>query len=369
MGSGPRGGLPSNGAPSASPNASPSRQPAASGAPMGGGRFRTAPVVACHEGATHVGEATTVTDAGGTRHRGDVSDCRERRPGLSSRPTGGGDAVVAWQRRVTRVGQVGLHLARGGPAGAPAIVALHGIGDDGECWRPVADDLASDHDVVLLDARGHGRSDAPVAGYTTREHVADVAGVLAALDLHRPLLLGHSMGAVTALALAALHPGLPGRIALEDPPPWWSRPSTPNEVELARTRSLQATILALKRRTHGELLEIQREAAPRWSNAALERWADSTQRLSAHVPLALEEQHRSNSGLQWPSLLARVRCPALLLHGDTDRGGALDAAAARSLQVHVPHVEVAHLPGAGHMPRHEDPRGYLAAVRGFLATT
>jgi len=277
--------------------------------------------------------------------------------------------VVAWQRRVTRVGQVGLHLARGGPAGAPAIVALHGIGDDGECWRPVADDLASDHDVVLLDARGHGRSDAPVAGYTTSEHVADVAGVLAALDLHRPLLLGHSMGAVTALALAALHPGLPGRIALEDPPPWWSRPSTPNEVELARTRSLQATILALKRRTHGELLEIQREAAPRWSNAALERWADSTQRLSAHVPLALEEQHRSNSGLQWPSLLARVRCPALLLHGDTDRGGALDAAAARSLRVHVPHVEVAHLPGAGHTPRHEDPRGYLAAVRGFLATT
>ncbi len=277
--------------------------------------------------------------------------------------------MATWQRRVVRVGRLGLHLLRAGPTSAPAIVALHGIGDDGACWRPVADDLAIDHDVVLLDARGHGRSDSPVAGYTTREHVADVAGVMAALGLQRPLLLGHSMGAVTALALAALHPELPGRIALEDPPPWWSRPSSPTEVELARTRSLRATILALKRRTHAELLEIQREAAPRWSDLALQRWAESTQRLSAHVPLALEEQHRTNTGLEWTVLLTRVRCPALLLHGDTDRGGALDPAAAGSLRVHVPHVEVAHLPGAGHTPRHEDPRGYLAAVRGFLATT
>ena len=277
--------------------------------------------------------------------------------------------MATWQRRVVRVGRLGLHLLRAGPVGAPAVVALHGIGDDGACWRPVADDLASDHDVVLLDARGHGRSDGPVVGYTTGDHVADVVGVLAVLGLQRPLLLGHSMGAVTALALAALHPGLPGRIALEDPPPWWSRPSTPTEEELARTRSLQATILALKRRTHGELLEIQREAAPRWSEPALRRWADSTQRLSPHVPLALEEQHRTNSELGWTTLLSGVRCPALLLHGDTDRGGALDAATARALRRHVPHVEVAHLPGAGHTPRHEDPRGYLMAVRGFLAIT
>ena len=277
--------------------------------------------------------------------------------------------MATWQRRVVRVGGVGLHLRRAGPPGARAVVALHGIGDDGACWRPVADDLAVDHDVVLVDARGHGRSDDPAAGYTTRDHVGDVAGVIALLDLHRPVLLGHSMGAVTALVLAGLHPELPGRIALEDPPPWWSRRSSPTEVELARTRSLQTTILALKRRTHGELVEIQREAAPRWSDAALRRWADSTQRLSMHVPAALEQQHRTNSGLDWPVLLRGVRCPVLLLHGDTHRGGALDATAAAQLRAHVPQVEVAHLPGAGHTPRHEDPAAYLAALRRFLAAT
>ena len=277
--------------------------------------------------------------------------------------------MVTWQRQVVRVGALGLHVARAGRSGAPALVALHGIGDDGACWTEVADDLAADHDVVLLDARGHGRSDAPLSGYATPEHVGDVVGVLTALGLHRPALLGHSMGAVTALALAALHPGLPGRVVLEDPPPWWSRPRPPTAADLARTRSLRSTILALKRRTHEELVAIQREAAPRWPEVTVQRWAASTQRLSPFVPLALEDQHRSNSALDWPRLLPAVVCPVLVLHGDSERGGALEASAAAALQGGIPHAEVERLPGTGHAPRHEDTAAYLAAVRRFLGTS
>lgn len=277
--------------------------------------------------------------------------------------------MVTWQRQVVRVGALGLHVARAGPSDAPALVALHGIGDDGACWSEVADDLASDHHVVLLDARGHGRSDAPVGGYATHEHVGDVLGVVAALGLHRPILLGHSMGAVTALALAGLHPGVPGGVVLEDPPPWWRRSHPPSAADLARTESLRRTILALKRRTHEELVSIQREAAPRWSMAAVEQWAASTQRLSPFVPLALEDQHRSNSALDWARLLPAVRCPVLVLHGDTARGGALAPSAATALQQGIHHAEVERLPAAGHAPRHEDPAGYLATLRRFLART
>ncbi|MFO7779794.1 MAG: alpha/beta hydrolase [Nitriliruptoraceae bacterium] len=275
--------------------------------------------------------------------------------------------MVTWRRRVLRVGGLGLHVARAGPSAAPALVALHGIGDDGPCWSEIADDLARDHDVVLLDARGHGRSAAPPSGYGTSEHVGDVVGVLDVLGLRRPALLGHSMGAVTALALAALHPGLPGGIVLEDPPPWWRRPSPPSAADLARTASLRRTILALKRRTHEELVAIQREAAPGWSEATVQRWAASTQRLSPYVPLALEDQHRSNGALDWPRLLPSVTCPVLVLHGDTERGGALTPAAAAALQAGIAHAEVERLPGTGHAPRHEDPLAYLAMVRRFLA--
>jgi N-formylmaleamate deformylase len=192
--------------------------------------------------------------------------------------------------------------------------------------------------------------------------------VVSLLGLHRPVLLGHSMGAVTALALAGLHPGLPGRIVLEDPPPWWCRARPPTASDLARTRSLQRTILALKRRTHEELVAIQREAAPRWPEETVQRWAASTQRLSPYVPEALEEQHRSNAALDWPRLLTAVACPVLVLHGDTERGGALEVSTAAALKQGIPHAEVERLPGTGHAPRHEDRLAYLAAVRRFLGT-
>src|SRR5215212_2114970 len=102
-----------------------------------------------------------------------------------------------------------LHYTRTGGA-KPAVVLAHGFSDDGLCWTPVAEVLAADYDVIMIDARGHGLSDAPAQGYGPAEHSADLAGAIMALGLGRPAVLGHSMGAATALALAGTHPDLPG---------------------------------------------------------------------------------------------------------------------------------------------------------------
>ena len=277
--------------------------------------------------------------------------------------------MAIWRRRLVRVAGVGLHVQRAGLPDAPPVLALHGIGDDGGCWEAVARDLVRDHDVVLLDARGHGRSDAPARGYTTDDHVSDVVGVIAALGLQQPVLLGHSMGAITALVVAGQHPTVPAAVVLEDPPAWWARHAEPEPERLARTERLLRTVLALKRRTHAELMEIQGEAAPGWSPTALERWAEATQRLAPQVAWSLPEQHRANLAIDWPVLLAAVRCPALLLHGDRARGGALSPQEAAMLAGWVADVEVVALDGGGHALRHERPAAYQAAVRGFLTRT
>ena len=137
--------------------------------------------------------------------------------------------TVNWQSSfVTTAAGVKLHIQRSGGA-KPPVVLCHGFSDDGNCWPLVARELTKTHDVILADARGHGLSDAPRKGYGPEEMAGDMAEIITQLNLDKPAVLGHSMGAITAMALAGLYPELPGRVLLEDPPPSWM----PEEISTA----------------------------------------------------------------------------------------------------------------------------------------
>src|SRR5690348_1012751 len=97
---------------------------------------------------------------------------------------------------------IGLHYVRTGGAKSP-VVLLHGLLGSGACWTPLARALESEFDVVMLDARGHGGSSAPDHGYRYDDHASDVVGMIRGLDLARPVLLGHSMGGMTAAVVAS----------------------------------------------------------------------------------------------------------------------------------------------------------------------
>lgn len=99
----------------------------------------------------------------------------------------------------------------------PSVVALHGLMGSGAGWTPVARLLEAELDVVLPDARGHGRSSAPDSGYRYPDLAADVIGLIQELGLRSPVLIGHSMGGMTA-ALAATRLGRRVRgLVLVDP--------------------------------------------------------------------------------------------------------------------------------------------------------
>ena len=134
--------------------------------------------------------------------------------------------MSSWQSDTIQTNGIRLHVTRTGGAKPPLVLA-HGYSDDGLCWTPVAEELAMAYDVVMPDARGHGLSDAPDGDYGPLEQAADLAGVIEGLGLQRPIIVGHSMGALTALTLAGRYPALPGAIALEDPPPWWADDCVP----------------------------------------------------------------------------------------------------------------------------------------------
>jgi len=92
----------------------------------------------------------------------------------------------------------------------PPLVLLHGSMGSSEMWRfeGYVDALRDAFRLVLVDLRGHGRSDAPhdPAAYTIDAFVADLGAVLDALELRSAAFCGFSMGASLSFAFAARHP-------------------------------------------------------------------------------------------------------------------------------------------------------------------
>ncbi|MCX6043905.1 MAG: alpha/beta hydrolase [Chloroflexi bacterium] len=265
-----------------------------------------------------------------------------------------------WQSGDLEVNGLRLHYTRTGGTKPPLVLA-HGFSDDGLCWTPVAMELAAAYDVIMVDARGHGRSEGPEQGYGHEAHAADVAGVITGLQLSRPAVLGHSMGAATALALAGTYPDLPGAILLEDPPAWWVAGSLAG-FDTERQARMRASIVALKRKLREELIADQRAATPGWSAAELEPWADSKLRLSFNVINRI-----GGGNVDWPALVQRITCPVLLITADPARGAIVTKETAIALQALAPQTRVVHIPDAGHRIRRDQCAPDMEAVRAFLA--
>ena len=110
--------------------------------------------------------------------------------------------MTNWTTGVCEANGISIHYLRTGGS-KPPLVLLHGLTGDGACWSPLARSLEGDYDVVMPDARGHGGSSMPLDGYRYEDYARDVIGLIEGLGLDRPVLLGHSMGGMTAAVVAS----------------------------------------------------------------------------------------------------------------------------------------------------------------------
>ncbi|MFZ0990107.1 MAG: alpha/beta hydrolase [Xanthobacteraceae bacterium] len=113
---------------------------------------------------------------------------------------------------------------RVGGAG-PAVVLLHGYGETGDMWAPLAAQLARDHLVIVPDLRGLGLSSRPAGGYDKKNQAEDVAGVLGSLKIDKVDLVTHDIGNMVGYAFAAQHPERVRKFVIIDAPlpgigPW-----------------------------------------------------------------------------------------------------------------------------------------------------
>lgn len=111
----------------------------------------------------------------------------------------------------------GTQYVRVGGKG-PAVLLLHGFGDTGDMWQPLAERLVKDHTVIVPDLRGMGLSSHPEGGYEKTAQARDLAGILDVLKIDKVQLVTHDIGNMVGYALIAQFPERVSRWVIMDAP-------------------------------------------------------------------------------------------------------------------------------------------------------
>ena len=236
----------------------------------------------------------------------------------------------------------------------PRLALVHGFTQNGRCWGEVADDLARDHEVVLVDAPLHGRSSSVAADLVETSHLlADAVGPAT--------WLGYSRGGRACLHLALERPEVVEALVL-----------------LGATAGIDDEAARAERVATDEVL------ARRLEDEGLDAFLDHWLALPLFGGLSPEAQHRdarldndagalatslrlAGTGAQQPlwDRLHAVGAPVLVVAGELDERF---VATGRRLVAGVgPRAELRLVPGAGHAAHLERPRTFLDVVRPWLA--
>jgi pimeloyl-ACP methyl ester carboxylesterase len=258
-----------------------------------------------------------------------------------------------WTTGICTVNGVSVYYHRTG-GDKPPIVLLHGLMANGMCWTPLAQTLEKDYDVVMPDARGHGNSDAPAYGYRYDKLAADVVGLIDTLELVTPVLLGHSMGGMTAAVVASSSPQRLRGLILADPT--FLTPQRQREVHASNIRDQHCRII--NRPKEDFLTEIQDRHSHRSSNIIelikLARFQTNIQAFEILTP----------PNPDYVQLIHTLDIPSLLVIGGV--GSIVSPEVAEELAKLNQRLKVVQIKEAGHGVPYDQPERFSAIVQNFL---
>ncbi len=257
-----------------------------------------------------------------------------------------------------------LHYLAWGDSSAPPLVLLHGFMDHAHRWDTFSRAMQDRFHVLAFDARGHGESDW-AHDYTRDRMVEDLDAFVRALNLSRPALVGHSMGARIAYFYAAQNPESVSKLVIVDMGP---------ELNPAGARRMRTGVLAQDDfASPEELFHAARAVNERPSDDDLwnrvryglkqredGRW---TWRADPNLRNPSRRPPPRDPALEW-AMLKTISCPTLIVRGA--ESDLLNADIATRMADALPNGSWVDVPDCGHSVSTDNPAGFLAAVKPFL---
>lgn len=262
-----------------------------------------------------------------------------------------------------------IHVRVGGKG--PAVVLLHGYGETGDMWEPMAVELAKTHTVVVPDLRGLGLSSKPVSGgYDKKTQGQDVAGVLDALKITQVDLVTHDIGNMVGYAFAAEHRDRVRRFVLIDAPlpgvgPWEEVLKNPLLWHFRFGGPDMERLVAGRERIYLDRFWNEFSATPaRFTEASREHYA----KLYA-LPGAMHGGFSQFAAFDQDAVdnkafmaQGKLTMPVLALGGEKSFGPMM----ATVMRFAASNVTEGVVPDAGHWIMEENPKATVTMVRDFL---
>lgn len=272
-----------------------------------------------------------------------------------------------FQTQDIKAGDVTLHVRVGGQ-GSP-VVLIHGFGDTGDMWGPLATELSRDHRIVIPDLRGMGLSSHPVDGYDKRTQAADIRAILTALDIDHATIVGHDIGTMVAYAYAARYPDKTEKLVVMDAPV----PGIPPWDEVVRSPALwhfdfggpdAERLVAGRERIYLDRFWNEFAGDPSKINEATREHYTKLYALPGAMRSAFAQFRSIRQDVEdnKVSMMTKLTMPVLAIGGEKSFG-ATEAIVMRNAATDVTEVVVPH---SGHWLMEEQPEATIAAVRTFL---
>jgi len=270
-----------------------------------------------------------------------------------------------WTDGYVETNGITVHYIRTG-GNKPQVVLCHGFSDNGACWTALAKELEADYDVIMVDARCHGKSDAPEAGNNASAMADDLAGLITALGLDRPVVAGHSMGATYTELFAARRPDLLRGLVLEDSP-WREPPPAGADAQAAaamkeRFDSWKAEFEGYQEQPLEECVAKCKQDHPNWEPGTCELFMQAKKQLNFSI---FNGRLLSMGG--WQENLPKITCPILEFTGDPELGAIVTDEMYAKASPLAKDIERVHIAGVGHHIRYAAPQAYTQAFKAFLA--
>lgn len=252
------------------------------------------------------------------------------------------------------------YFARPSRRGLP-LVGIHGFGGDKETWLIMAALVARSRGVIGIDLPGHGRSDdVPETHASVRHHAEAVVRTIDHLGVARAVICGNSMGGGVALRLAASWPERVAGIVLVA--------SVGRDVHAGNARAWADGENPLIPGAHDidRFMQLALERPPPVGRAVIRYVVTQRARRAAALHRLFRGFVLADGDAGVPRDVARIGCPALVIHGEQDR--IIDKRTSEDLTRALPRAELVVMRGVGHVPQLEAPRATARLVEQFART-